>query len=122
MVLNSGLNIDQANYDGNLVLSIVILLIYLIDHFESKTDFTVNEFLMANGSTMLMDTAIVLFSRSIEYGTAGAVQSIQETKSIIQTILEIIVVSNMPNISQIIGMLLGFVGVVFIIFQKRTDS
>ena len=71
---------------------------------------------MANGSTMLMDTAIVLFSRAVEYGKAGAVQSIQESKSVIQTILEIIVVGSIPNWSQISGMVVGLVAVTIIVF------
>ena len=82
---------------------------------DVKNQFKTNEFLMANGSTMLMDTAIVLFSRAVEFGKAGAVQSIQESKSVVQTVLEVLVMGSVPNAGQISGMVVGLIGVTVIV-------
>ena len=118
-IINQGLNIDQANYDGNILLGIVFLVIFIVQYSKDGLIFTLFDFAVAQVSIVMVVLGVILFSRAIKIGKAGPVQSIQEAKAIVQTVLEIIFLSAKPNLLQIFGLIAGFVGVMIIVVQRK---
>ena len=75
--------------------------------------------MIAQFSIIMVVLGVILFSRAIKFGKAGNVQSIQEAKAIVQTILEIIFRGARPNGLQVAGLVIGFVACILIVAQNK---
>ena len=66
MVIESGFNIDQANYDGNLLYSILTLIVWTIDKFSANPlQSTTKDFFIANIVIMFVVTGVILFGNAV---------------------------------------------------------
>jgi len=63
--------------------------------------------------------ASIIFTYSLLYAKAAAVQSIENTKVIVQTLLIIIMVGELPNLIEFVGMVLGIFGAVILVAQNK---
>ena len=79
-VIESGFNIDQANYDSYMLLSIVLFGIFMA---QDKSQYELYDHLMANCNIVIIILGIFAFTRALASGNAGPVQAIQETKTIV---------------------------------------
>ena len=115
-MIESGFNIDQANFDSNMLLSIILFIIYMT---QDKSKYVPYDYFMANLNIVIIILGIFAFTRALASGNAGPVQAIQETKTIVQTILTIIILQKYPNLMQYFGLFSGLAGVTVIVSQKK---
>lgn len=81
--------------------------------------FNWENFVYATASMGLVMVGISFFSKSLEWGPAGPLQAIESCKTVVQTILVIVLLSQIPNAMQTVGLLLALVGVCVIVLQKK---
>ena len=58
---------------------------------------------------------VILFSKAIASGIAGPVQAIENSKTVVYTVLCIVFLGQIPNLMQISGLVAGMIGVVSIV-------
>lgn len=78
-VIKTGFNLDQANYDGNLLIG----LLYLPFCFLFRDSFDMYIYLMASLTTFAATMGVISFSRALKYGKAGPVTAIENSKTIV---------------------------------------
>ena len=64
-VINQGYNIDQINYDGNIFLAPVFMVIFFIQLWQNGPIFTLYDWLVAQFSILMVVIGVVLFSRAL---------------------------------------------------------
>jgi len=107
----TGFDLDQANYDGNLMLGIIFLP-FMIYH---RDKYSMGDVFVGTLVILFVTTGIILFSKAIQCGIAGPVQAIENSKTLVQTVLCIIFLGQIPTIMQISGLLTGMIGVISIV-------
>jgi len=107
----TGFDLDQANYDGNLMLGIIFLP-FMIYH---RDKYSIGDVFVGTLVILFVTTGIILFSKAIQCGIAGPVQAIENSKTLVQTVLCIIFLGQIPTIMQISGLLTGMIGVISIV-------
>lgn len=83
----------------------------LVDDFP----YTVKDTILSGMTMVLITLGVVSFSYAIQFGTAAAVQAVENTKAIVQMILGIIILGLIPNLYQIVGLISGLIGVLCIV-------
>ena len=71
---------------------------------------------------MLICVGNITLGKGIQYGIAGPVEAIENSKVVVQTIMVIIFDHKWPNILQYFGIATGVLGVSIIILQKKDDA
>lgn len=82
----TGFDLDQANYDGNLMLGLIFLPVFIYH----RDKYTFEDVCVGTLVILCVTTGVVLFSKAIQCGIAGPVQAIENSKTVVQTILCII--------------------------------
>lgn len=113
----TGFDLDQANYDGNLMIGIIFLPIFLY-HREK---YTFGDVCVGTLVILCVTAGVIFISKAIQCGVAGPVQAIENSKTVVQTILCIIFLGQIPNLMQILGLVTGAIGVISIVLQKKKD-
>ena len=70
---------------------------------------------------LCVTAGVIFISKAIQCGVAGPVQAIENSKTVVQTILCIIFLGQIPNLMQILGLVTGAIGVISIVLQKKKD-
>lgn len=81
---------DQANYDGNMMIFFIFMPVFLYELLIVGTAYTLKDVLVSTLATTLISVGTVIFSKSLTYGTAGSSQAIINCNTIVQTVLTII--------------------------------
>lgn len=77
LVIEKGFNIDQANYDGNLIFSFILFIIWIIDlNTQNPLQPDNIDFVIANVIILMVITGVISFGNAMYYGKAGQVQAI----------------------------------------------
>jgi hypothetical protein len=76
VVINSGFSVDQANFDGNCMLGLVFLGIYIGRMINDSSQYDVWDFLLANGAVTCMTAGVIFLGRSIACGYGGPTMAI----------------------------------------------
>lgn len=113
----TGFDLDQANYDGNLMIGLIFLPIFI--YHRDKYNF--GDVCIGTLVVLCVTLGIILFSKAIQCGVAGPVQAIENSKTVVQTILCIIFLAEIPTLMQILGLLTGSIGVISIVLQKKKN-
>ena len=72
LVIDSGFDIDQANYDGNLIFSVMLLIIWAIDRLSGNPIKPTNlDFFITNILIFFSICGVILFGNALKYGKAG---------------------------------------------------
>ena len=120
-IINSGFNIDQANYDSCLVQGCVFLCLFINEYNNNQQLYVPLTWIYSNAYQILIIIGIIIFSKALGYGKGGSVQAIQETKTIVQTVLCVIFDGLVPNWIQINGLISGLIGVAIIVLQTKKN-
>jgi drug/metabolite transporter (DMT)-like permease len=113
----TGFDLDQANYDGNLMLGLIFLPFYIYH----RDKYNLGDLVIGTLVVICVTTGVILFSKAIQCGVAGPVQAIENSKTVVQTLLCIIFLGQIPTVMQIAGLLTGMIGVISIVLQKKKD-
>jgi drug/metabolite transporter (DMT)-like permease len=117
-VISTGVNLDQANHDSNIILG----TLYLPFFFVFKEHFTWYDIAEATALVMVATAGVIFFSRALQIGYAGPTQAIENTKTIVQSVMAAIFLGQIPSLIQIFGLISGLLGVTFIVIQKEKKS
>ena len=109
--IESGFNLDQANYDGGAMAG--LFLIPFFTYF--RKEYEMMDVLIGTVSVILVTIGVIFFSRSLQCGNAGPVQAIENSKTIVTTLMGAIFLSQIPNLMQWFGLASGLIGVVVIV-------
>ena len=64
---------------------------------------------------ILVTLGVICFSRGLVCGIAGPVQAIENSKTVVQTIMAAIFLAQIPNLMQFLGLASGLLGVTVIV-------
>ena len=64
---------------------------------------------------------VIFLSRALQCGIAGPVQAIENSKTVVTTLMCAIFLSQIPNLMQLFGLITGLIGVAVIVIQKKDD-
>ena len=92
-IYDTGFDIKQANYDGNVMLSLMLLPFFIAFYDQ----YTLTDICVGTLIVLLWTAAGVLYSEALVCGLAGPVNAIAGL-NIIQTILTMIVYGQIPNL------------------------
>lgn len=95
--LRAGCNINQANYDGNLFMFIVIFPIFLYVWFSDENPLTWVDIAWGTAVFILVTIGVVLLSMGLEVGHAGPVQAIYGQSTTFQAVVTAIITQQMPT-------------------------
>jgi len=115
--IHTGFNLDQANYDGNAMLGVLFLPFFI--YFRES--YTFMDVCVGTLVILCVTTGVILFSRALSCGIAGPVQAIENSKTVVQTVMCIVFLGQIPNLMQIFGLITGSIGVISIVLQKKKD-
>lgn len=110
-IIMIGFDIDQASYDGNLMLG----LIFLGPFIYNFKIYTLTDILLGNAVIFLVSLGVIFIGRGISHGNGGPVSAIENSKSVVQTIWAMLWMKFVPSGLQIAGLIAGLVGVIFIV-------
>lgn len=77
------------------------------------------DMVIATGCVSLVCLGVIFLGKGLQYGKAGSVQAIENAKTIVQTLMGVIFLGQIPNVVQICGLCTGLIGVFVIIMQKK---
>lgn len=97
------------------MLSIPCIIMFWVEKEFYGFPFTLWDTFLAGLQMFMCTIAVVCFSYSVQFGTATAVQSIENAKSIVQLGLSFFVLGLVPNYVQVFGLLCGLSGVLVIV-------
>ena len=109
--------LDQANYDGGAMLGLMLLPFYI--YYGNV--FSLMDLFVATVVVVTVTFGVIFLSRALQCGIAGPVQAIENTKTVITTLMCVIFLNQIPNLMQIFGLLAGLLGVTVIVVQKKED-
>lgn len=117
--INNGFNLSQASQDANCMLFFPVFTLYWKELLVDDFPYTVKDTILSGMTMVLITLGVVSFSYAIQFGTAAAVQAVENTKAIVQMILGIIILGLIPNLYQIVGLISGLIGVLCIVCQSK---
>ena len=106
---------DQMSFDGQLFQGLVLLPLMIYSH----GDFTLGAFVKANMSTICVTLAVLFFNLAMNIGKGATIQAIYNAKVLVQTGLGIVINRHVPEILGGSGLVVGFIGVLFFVCQKK---
>ena len=80
-----------------------------------RKEYELMDVVIGTVAVTLVTIGVIFFSRSLQCGNAGPVQAIENSKTIITTLMAAIFLSQVPNVMQWFGLAAGLVGVVVIV-------
>jgi len=92
--IHTGFELDQANYDGGCMVGLLQAPFY----FYFRKEYEPMDLLIASVGVIGVTLGVIFFSRSLACGIAGPVQAIENTKTIVTTLLGAIFLSQIPNL------------------------
>ena len=84
--VDTGCNLNQATYDGCLLLFFLTLPFYIYE-LQHDNPYESLDYVKAIGSMLLCTFSIICVSKGIECGLAGPVLAIENTKTLILTVM-----------------------------------
>jgi hypothetical protein len=92
--IHTGFDLDQANYDGGGMIGFALIPFYI--YF--RNEYELMDIIVATLVTVLITMGVIFFSRSLQCGMAGPVQAIENSKTIVTTVMGAIFLSQVPNL------------------------
>jgi len=89
----TGFDLDQATYDCNGMVGL-LLLPFCIYYRET---YTLGDYVVSTVSNLFITLGLILYARALSSGSAGPVQAIENSKTIVQTVMAIIFLGQIPN-------------------------
>ena len=94
----------------------------ILQILDSNT-YDVKDVLIGSVARLFCTTALIFLGQSLRFGKAGPIQAIDNQKSTWTTLIFGVAYHQWPNMIQIIGMIIGFIGInVFIFGKDEKDS
>ena len=115
--IHTGFELDQANYDGGGMVGFFLIPFFI--YF--RKEYELMDVFIATVVVVLVTLGVIFFSRSLQCGIAGPVQAIENSKTIVTTLMGMIFLSQIPNLIQWFGLISGLLGVIVIVIQKKED-
>ena len=72
----------------------------------------------ANLNNLFVYLASVTMNLALLYGMGGIVQAIENLKTVWQTVMVVVLLSQMPTLQEIVGCAVGLAGVTVIVMNK----
>ena len=120
--LDVGADINQSYYDCSFVIGSCFFPFLIYDLTKDPIPYNGMDILIATIIVFLICLGVVFLGKGLQYGKAASVQAIENAKTIVQTILAVIFLGQIPNVVQICGLCTGLIGVFVIILQKKSDD
>lgn len=120
-ISEAGSQVMQANFDADFIIFMIFFPVWIVLQIKDNT-FDWEDLMLGCVSRMCISIALVLMGLAFQLGKAGPVQAIDNQKSTWQMIITGFAYSQWPNVLQIVGMIIGFLGVNVFIFAKQTDD
>lgn len=92
-VFETGFDIDQSNYDGNFYVA----LLYIPFVIAYRDKFSAEIYGLSTMAVIFGTLGVIFFCRALKYGNAGPVQAIDNTKTIVQSVLANSFLQQIPN-------------------------
>jgi uncharacterized membrane protein len=90
--------------------------LFLIPFFVYfRKEYELMDVVIGTVSVILVTIGVIFFSRSLQCGMAGPVQAIENSKTIITTLMAAVFLSQVPTLMQWFGLVSGLVGVIVIV-------
>ena len=118
-VSNTKVRPIQANIDGSFFQSILTIPVFIWQICETPDRFNALDIVLANTVIFGITLAAICINTALSLGRAGPVQALENLKTIWQVILTIATQGITPNYIEIIGCVLGLVGLVVIVLSKK---
>ena len=95
---------------------------FIVEILNEETNMKLIHVGLASLTVVFIVVGNITLGKGIQYGIAGPVEAIENSKVVVQTILVIIFQGKWPNILQYFGIATGFLGVSIIILQKKDEK
>lgn len=116
--VHHGCRIDQANFDGNMLMFCIFFPMYLVIETINPGTYSARDLFSGSMDIICITIGVIALGKGLACGNGGPMQAIENQKTVIVTIITAIVYKKMPTVLQICGLVSGIVGVLFIVFQK----
>jgi uncharacterized membrane protein len=93
-VISTGFNVDQANYDGGFLIG----MLYLPLTIYYRSNFDLDVYIKSSLAVIFGTIGIISFSRALQHGKAGPVQAIENTKTIVQSMMAALILKQIPTL------------------------
>ena len=113
--IRCGLDVQQANFDGNYLLVIFMLPGYIVNYKL----YTGLQLMYGTLALVFIMLAVVSISYGLKNGTVASVQALENQKAVVLTVIIAIVKKKVPNGLQIGGLVAGLVGVLILVCQNK---
>ena len=113
---SNGCGVAQANMDGMFIMFLIFFPGFCANAFgQEVSPYGWYEMILATLILLTQVFGIISLSVGLKNGSAGPVQSIENQKTTVQTVLETIVQAHLPSGMQIGGLCSGILGVTIIV-------
>jgi len=117
-----GCRIDQANFDGNFIMFCIFFPMYMIIEYNNPGTYIARDLFSGSLDIITITIGVIFQGKGLAIGNGGPIQALENQKVVVVTIVTAIVYQNMPTLLQILGLVSGLIGVLFIVFQKQKGS
>ena len=82
-----GCRIDQSNYDGNFVMFIILLILYLCIESANPGTYSLRDLFSGSMCIFCITLAVIALGKGLACGNGGPMQAIENQKTTVATII-----------------------------------